>query len=266
MPKKLLFGLLLGCLTFLSHAAWAVKPCYLIMSDNHKYSSNSISLPISCDKSITELSPLFLVNNFIFKPGENYLAIRYPEGYLSSELIVLQPNGVDSDGDGLSDNFEKRNGLNFQKKDSDGDGLDDGKEKVIWGPDWKMDFDKDGLPNILDPDSNNDGIKDGDDFNLREVNVLAVPFIETEKISFSWRANPEPDIDKYAVFVRREKEKYNFSSPIWEGKKNFCQIKLIPGIYYFCVVAYDLKGQRSEPSIEAKFQVKNKRREEKQDE
>lgn len=97
-------------------------------------------------------------------------------------------NFVDSDKDGLSDQYERKLGTEAYLADTDGDGISDGIEV---GPDLnnpldtdgdkrlnvfdydddndglpsileaKTDADKDGLLNYLDPDSDNDGITDG---------------------------------------------------------------------------------------------------------
>jgi hypothetical protein len=69
---------------------------------------------------------------------------------------------VDSDGDGLADNFETANGLNPNSRDSDNDGLLDPAE----------DLDADGLSTLAEqrlgtdprnPDTDNDGTLDGND-------------------------------------------------------------------------------------------------------
>ncbi len=94
----------------------------------------------------------------------------------------------DSDGDGLSDQYENAIGLESYLVDTDGDGIADGVEvgenhdkpldtdgdKLINALDYdddndglpsilesQMDTDKDGLVDYLDPDSDNDGITDG---------------------------------------------------------------------------------------------------------
>ncbi|MEW5760104.1 MAG: transglutaminase domain-containing protein, partial [Candidatus Thermoplasmatota archaeon] len=75
----------------------------------------------------------------------------------------------DMDGDGLTDEEEKKLGTNPQQVDSDRDLLKDGEEVAYWdkrmseakeyGPNG--DIDKDGKKNILDFDSDNDGLSDG---------------------------------------------------------------------------------------------------------
>jgi len=99
---------------------------------------------------------------------------------------------VDSDGDGLSDQYEEKIGIEAFLSDTDGDGVDDGVEvgadldnpldtdgdKRIDALDYDddddglptilenksiefSDIDKDGIKNYLDSDSDNDGVSDG---------------------------------------------------------------------------------------------------------
>lgn len=77
---------------------------------------------------------------------------------------------VDRDGDGLSDHEESKIGTDPTKKDTDNDGLDDKFEYDYWMNRSKTEGDKfaptgdidgDGLINILDEDSDGDGISDG---------------------------------------------------------------------------------------------------------
>ena len=80
------------------------------------------------------------------------------------------PDKADTDGDGLSDKFEVDNGTDPTKPDTDGDGLSD-KEEVDLGTDpTKADTDDDGLgdkeetvygTDPLDPDTDDGGLLDG---------------------------------------------------------------------------------------------------------
>ena len=80
----------------------------------------------------------------------------------------------DSDGDLLKDNEEPMYGTDQEDVDTDDDLFPDGVEVRFWhsnsqdAPEWDRDrrmplgdADRDGLPNILDPDSDNDGLLDG---------------------------------------------------------------------------------------------------------
>jgi hypothetical protein len=69
---------------------------------------------------------------------------------------------ADTDGDGLTDDEELSvYGTAPTKADTDGDGINDGTEVAFWGANWNADADGDGLINLLDPDSDNDGVPDG---------------------------------------------------------------------------------------------------------
>ena len=72
----------------------------------------------------------------------------------------------DTDGDGISDDDEVTiYSTDPHKKDTDGDGIDDGAELAYWGDDWDQNPDGDLVVNLLDPDSDNDGIQDGWEIN-----------------------------------------------------------------------------------------------------
>jgi Malectin domain/Bacterial TSP3 repeat len=47
------------------------------------------------------------------------------------------------------------------KADTDGDGIPDGAEMAFWGANWNADPDGDGKINLLDADSDNNGVTDG---------------------------------------------------------------------------------------------------------
>ncbi len=80
---------------------------------------------------------------------------------------VLDGLEQDYDKDGLPDYNETYiYGTDCMVEDTDKDGLDDGKEVEYWwrrGVDPRSDSDGDGIPNILDWDSDNDGMLDGDE-------------------------------------------------------------------------------------------------------
>ena len=68
----------------------------------------------------------------------------------------------DTDRDRLTDSQEvKIYGTAPNIPDTDGDGASDFREVQWWGANWNGDIDGDGLINILDPDSENDGMPDG---------------------------------------------------------------------------------------------------------
>jgi hypothetical protein len=115
---------------------------------------------------------------------------------------------IDTDADGISDSDESNiYGTNPNLADTDADGLDDGAELSLWGTNWNGDPDADGLVNLLDPDSDNDGLLDGNDsdpgnFNHKpqtpqlnspvnnNLNTALVPSLITHGFI-------DPDIDDY---------------------------------------------------------------------
>jgi hypothetical protein len=98
-----------------------------------------------------------------------YNTANIESGY-SSELAYTIPNppspppAVDTDGDGILDDDEfDVYGTDPDKADTDGDGINDGEELEYWGNSWKLDYDGDGALNLLDPDSDNDTLSDGEE-------------------------------------------------------------------------------------------------------
>ncbi len=107
---------------------------------------------------------------------------------ISACVSVSAKSTVDSDGDGLSDQYEDKIGTEAYLSDTDGDGIQDGTEvgKNLQKPlnsdgdnridaldydddndglpsflESKVDTDKDGIKDYLDTDSDNDGVADG---------------------------------------------------------------------------------------------------------
>jgi hypothetical protein len=83
------------------------------------------------------------------------------ESVCSNQVTYRIPE-IDSDEDGIADHAEiEVYGTYSQNPDTDMDGIADGNEAAYWGTLWQADADGDGLPNLLDPDSDNDGWLDG---------------------------------------------------------------------------------------------------------
>ncbi len=140
------------------------------------------------------------------------------------DLIAME-GPIDSDGDGLSDDYELRIGTDPHNPDTDGDGLRDGEEVLTYktnplNPDSDYDMLKDGeevkkyKTNPLDPDTDKGGVRDGhevledgtnpldgrDDFLRFELHLL----FEYDKDII----NPKdyPDLDKVAAVLLRNPE------------------------------------------------------------
>ncbi|RKX31542.1 MAG: hypothetical protein DRP71_13300 [Verrucomicrobia bacterium] len=87
-------------------------------------------------------------------------------------LVII----ADADYDGLSDSDEVDIYHTLPNvADTDGDGLDDGDEVAYWGDDWDADPDGDSLINLLDPDSDNDGVIDGLEANPNDPLIGGTP-------------------------------------------------------------------------------------------
>jgi len=90
--------------------------------------------------------------------------------YLADSVDSFEIIGRDTDLDRLSDYIETSYyGTDPFKNDTDLDGLYDGDEVDYWvnrNVNPKGDFDNDGLKNILDFDSDNDNIGDGEEINI----------------------------------------------------------------------------------------------------
>ena len=96
---------------------------------------------------------------------------------------ALPPQGVDTDGDGLTDEEERKYGTNPLVKDSDNDGLTDYQEIKLHKTDpLNPDTDFDGLldgeevnkykTNPLDPDTDKGGVTDGHEVQVDKTNPL----------------------------------------------------------------------------------------------
>lgn len=86
--------------------------------------------------------------------------------HLNNNLIAKLENSstgrvLDRDNDGLIEDVELSLGTNPDTADSDNDGSNDGQEYSYWGNNWDSDADADGTINLLDKDSDDDGLTDG---------------------------------------------------------------------------------------------------------
>jgi outer membrane protein OmpA-like peptidoglycan-associated protein len=109
--------------------------------------------------------------NAMYSIGINYR----PGTEIPAEFQVSgEPSNLDTDGDGLTDGFEREIGTDPLNPDTDGDGLTDGEEVLEYKTDpLNPDTDGDGLSDgdevkvhstdPLNPDTDGDGLKDGEE-------------------------------------------------------------------------------------------------------
>ena len=101
-------------------------------------------------------------------------------GGTRGRMLLGEITEWDSDGDGLSDEDEKRYGTDPHKADTDGDGLNDWEEINVYRTDpLSADSDGDGLndfdelfryqTNPMLTDSDSDGVRDADEESVRRA-------------------------------------------------------------------------------------------------
>jgi hypothetical protein len=89
-------------------------------------------------------------------------AMEYTTEVVGYMAFAFHDAMTDTDGDGLTNAEEVlRYGTDPAAADTDQDGLNDGEEVQFWRVMWNADPDGDGLINLLDLDSDNDGVLDG---------------------------------------------------------------------------------------------------------
>ncbi len=149
------------------------------------------------------------------------------------EPALLAVEGpIDSDGDGLSDDYELKIGTDPLNPDTDGDGLKDGEEVLVYktdplNPDSDYDMLKDGeevkkyKTDPLDPDTDKGGVRDGHEVHEDGTNPLDGndDFLRFElHLLFDYDKaiiNPKdyPDLDRVAAVLLRHPE----ASAVIEG-------------------------------------------------
>jgi len=92
------------------------------------------------------------------------IVIMVSDGELNSSLPAFDVTVIDPDvdKDGIEDLDEVNiYGTDPNALDTDADGIHDVDELATWGENWNTDYDGDGLTNLVDADSDNDGMTDG---------------------------------------------------------------------------------------------------------
>lgn len=118
--------------------------------------------------------------NLLTSIGVNY---RPGTGQPHEFQLAGEPDGLDTDGDGLTDAREREIGTDPRNPDTDGDGLTDGEEVLKYKTDpLDPDTDGDGLSDgdevhthgtdPLNPDTDGDGLSDGDEVNVHGTDPL----------------------------------------------------------------------------------------------
>ena len=99
--------------------------------------------------------------------GDEVTGVKDKDGKPSDPNDPNSVPNIDSDGDGVTDEQEKKDGTDPHNPDTDGDGLKDGDEvNGSKNPFKNNKFDKDGKPgntDPLNPDTDGDGFNDGDE-------------------------------------------------------------------------------------------------------
>ena len=110
-------------------------------------------------------------------------------------IRVIAADVEDTDGDGVSDKQEEKDGTDPKNPDTDGDGVNDGQEKIDGTDPKNPDTDGDGLTDGEEkehgtdptkPDTDGDGINDGDEVNRKDEDGNPAPTDPT---------NPDTDGD-----------------------------------------------------------------------
>jgi len=148
------------------------------------------------------------------------------DGLLDYNELMLKSNSLsnDTDNDGLDDFIEyqiKMDGSTINNSDSDGDGVKDGDEnyETSYGADncnFTADCDKDGFINMLDWDSDNDGISDGIEFR-NGTNRIAPVSRDTDGDGI---LDKDEDLNKNGIVDANETDPMNPDSDgdgLWDG-------------------------------------------------
>ena len=101
---------------------------------------------------VRSLNPGDFISTPVILPGETIQ--DEPKKFPTWAHPAIDPN-LDTDGDGLTDEEEKKLGTNPNNSDTDGDGIPDGEEKRLGTDPNNSDTDGDGIPDGQDKDTPN---------------------------------------------------------------------------------------------------------------
>ena len=119
-----------------------------------------------------------------FNDGDEVTGAKDKDGKPSDPNDPNSVPNIDSDGDGVTDEQEKKDGTDPHNPDTDGDGLNDGEEKT-----HKTD--------PLNPDTDGDGLKDGDEVNGSKNPFKNNKFDKDGKPGNTDPLNPDTDGDGF---------------------------------------------------------------------
>ena len=191
-----------------------------------------------CETS--DVSARQLTCEVALQEGDNHFTITAFEGdneSVRSSVYSLSYVAQDMDGDGISDSDETDvYGTDPEKADSDNDTINDGDELAYWGPtNWNKDPDGDGIINLLDPDSDNDGVLDG-----TEISQGTNPGISGNVvISFNWEYSGSlSDPAGFKAYLNGNRiPGCETNDP--DARQLTCEVDLNPGPGVFTITAYE---------------------------
>jgi hypothetical protein len=223
------------CLTAASNAkaatvvlAWESDSSNAIAGNKVYYGNSSGNYQYSIDAGNYEscsISGLQEGKTYYFA-ATSYDTSRTESDY-SVELVYQIPvSNLDTDNDGITDNDELNHyGTNPKVADTDGDGVKDGEELSYWGNRWNADDDGDGTINLIDYDSDNDGLSDG--YEIYSINnpLLPVSTSANELVvddsgpgtsaTGTWKTSSGADpYGSRSLYSKAPGDKYRFEAPV----------------------------------------------------
>ncbi len=230
-----IFMIAVVCLTAASNAkaatvvlAWESGSSNAIAGNKVYYGNSSGNYQYSIDAGNYEscsISGLQEGKTYYFA-ATSYDTSKTESDY-SEELVYQIPvSNLDTDNDGITDKDELNNyGTNPKVADTDGDGVKDGEELSYWGNRWNADDDGDGTINLIDYDSDNDGLSDG--YEIYSINnpLLPVSTSANELVvddsgpgtsaTGTWKTSSGADpYGSRSLYSKAPGDKYRFEAPV----------------------------------------------------